>query len=482
MNYLSNALRKPGVNSYQKLSDDDSSSNSGKKPRKAERAHAVHPQTPVGQAARRNESVVGGKPPMIPHRLKGTPEVKASMPTLAQSASPLTPKARALFAHLGVAEDVAARLCASAPRLQAATASIRLMAVNRFGTQDRLRLDPEAAAAVFSALAHVHPRAACRMFALLHDYVVCEMMSSPKQALAVRSALESLALNPQTNRALDAVKQAYVTGFGRALQRARRGDDPLEVMAWLNGCPQWLLGDVLAMLPEGQLLASWCEKHQPFDVLLRDASARLALPVNYTPVLKVLGLSAVEVLSQFSPSALEYVKRQMEGTSAMQVNPAGQLVADGQSAWQALTTLPSTALMLKLLSTLHADSLLKLIRTMSPMVFHSMTSEWGRGPIDLGIVIAFEASYTRIVMDHIKRAEGTQAVGSDPSLQALGLLLAAAPAWILGDLLKLFDQKPGLLQAFLGHEGFRDGWQQAQERLQYAESDWHRRKAQELPV
>ncbi len=205
-------------------------------------------------------------------------------------------------------------------------------------------------------------------------------------------------------------------------------------------------------------------------VKLASEAAR-ALPSNFEPVRKALGLSVEQALRCFDGAQGAHARTVVEDMNPFGVNGDGQLQMHAQHAWDLIAYVLPPELIFRFLAALDTTSLVALIREMQAWRFHDHASRHWMGPATndrLAAMMAFDAAYTRLFTDRLANAR--QATGSElgPILDELGLLLAAAPIWTVGDLFKLLD-KESRLPEFQTDTAFVKGWNAAHENVTLAE-------------
>ncbi len=204
------------------------------------------------------------------------------------------------------------------------------------------------------------------------------------------------------------------------------------------------------------------------------ASGAQTLPSKITLLLKVFGLSQAEAVEVSEGSQWSYFREMLEGTQPILVNLDGQLQMDGDSAWTVMSSIREDKLRFRFLASLDATSLVSLIQRTGAGRFHDMVSSWN-GPSTndrLAAMMAFDGAYTRAFRERLKNAGAATVSNPTTTLEELGLLLKAAPIWIVGDLFKLFDTEEKLLKSFQANKAFDEGLKTAQENVKNAQENW----------
>ena len=204
------------------------------------------------------------------------------------------------------------------------------------------------------------------------------------------------------------------------------------------------------------------------------ASDAQTLPSKLTLLLKVFGLSQAEAMDVSEGARWSYFRKMLAGTQPILVNPDGQLHMGVDSVWDVMASIPTDALRFKFLAALDASSLVALIKQMEGWSFQDNVNSW-TGPATndrLAAMMAFDEAYTRAFSERLKSAWVATDSNPTTNLEELGLLLKAAPIWIVGDLCKLFDREEKLLQSFRANEAFDEGWKTAQESMKNAQEKW----------
>ncbi|WP_288252777.1 hypothetical protein [uncultured Hydrogenophaga sp.] len=204
------------------------------------------------------------------------------------------------------------------------------------------------------------------------------------------------------------------------------------------------------------------------------ASGAQTLPSKITLLLKVFGLSQAEAVEVSEGSQWSYFREMLEGTQPILVNLDGQLQMDGDSAWTVMSSIREDKLRFRFLASLDATSLVCLIQRTEAGRFHDMVSSWN-GPATndrLAARMAFDEAYTRAFRERLKNAGAATVSHPTTTLEELGLLLKAAPIWIVGDLFKLFDTEERLHKSFQANKAFDEGWKTAQENVKNAQENW----------
>lgn len=204
------------------------------------------------------------------------------------------------------------------------------------------------------------------------------------------------------------------------------------------------------------------------------ASDAQTLPSKLTLLLKVFDLSQAEAVDVSEGEQWSDFRELLGGTQPIRVNRDGQLHMDGDSAWTVMRAIQKDELSFKFLAALDATSLVALIQKMGAGRFHDMVSGWN-GPATndrLAAMVAFDGAYTRAFRERLNSAWAATVSNPTTILQELGLLLNAAPLWIVGDLFKLLDTEEELLKSFRTSKVFDEGWKAAQKNVKDAEENW----------